>query len=112
MVPKQDHLVCFFGGSLMLGAVTTGTTGPTVSIPPRANELTSVGKRDWINGVGLVQTCMETHKTATYAILHAYSVPALTCSRSGLSPEIVHFRVPNDNVKTDSKHDWYIKGAG
>ena len=67
MIPKQDHLVCFFGGSLMLGAVTTGATGPTVSIPPRAKELTSVGQRDWVNGVGLVQTCMETHKTATYA---------------------------------------------
>lgn len=68
MIPKQDHLVCFFGGSLMLGAVTTGTTGPTVSIPPRAKELTSVGKRDWINGVGLVKTCMETHKTATHVL--------------------------------------------
>ncbi|KZT73425.1 glycoside hydrolase family 47 protein [Daedalea quercina L-15889] len=94
MIPKQDHLVCFFGGSLMLGAVTTGATGPSVSIPPRASELTAAGRRDWANGVGLVQTCMETYKTAT-----------------GLSPEIVHFRMPNDNVQTQSKHDWYIKGA-
>ncbi|KAH9926421.1 glycoside hydrolase [Fomitopsis serialis] len=95
MVPKQDHLVCFFGGSLMLGAVRTGATGQPVSIPPRVEELTSDGKRDWINGVGLVKTCMETHKTAT-----------------GLSPEIAHFRMPDDEVQTQSQHDWFIKGAG
>ncbi|PCH34404.1 glycoside hydrolase family 47 protein [Wolfiporia cocos MD-104 SS10] len=92
MIPKQDHLVCFFGGSLMLGAVTTGAAGDHVSVPPREDELTAQGKRDWLTGVELVRTCMATHETAT-----------------GLSPEIVHFRTPNDGIT--SEHDWYIKGA-
>ncbi|KZT01183.1 glycoside hydrolase family 47 protein [Laetiporus sulphureus 93-53] len=92
MVPKQDHLVCFFGGSLMLGATVTGATTQPVSIPPRTEELTAQGKRDWLSGIELIKTCMATHETAT-----------------GLSPEIVHFRVPGDGI--ESKHDWYIKGA-
>lgn len=92
MIPKQDHLVCFFGGSLMLGAVTTGTTEQAASVPPRAAELTAQGTRDWISGVELVRTCMETHRTAT-----------------GLSPEIVHFKTATDHI--ESAHDWYIKGA-
>ncbi|CCM02763.1 uncharacterized protein FIBRA_04871 [Fibroporia radiculosa] len=92
VIPKQDHLVCFFGGSLMLGAVSTGTVGGTVSVPPRAEELTAQGKRDWLSGTELVRTCMATHNTAT-----------------GLSPEIVHFRMAGDGI--ESKHDWYIKGA-
>ncbi|KAI0931148.1 hypothetical protein AcV5_005303 [Taiwanofungus camphoratus] len=92
LLPKQDHLVCFFGGSLMLGAVTTGAVDYPTSIPPRTDELTPQGKRDWVSGAELVRTCMKTHETAT-----------------GLSPEIVHFRMPNDGLTT--KHDWYIKGA-
>jgi len=95
VVPKQDHLVCFLGGSLMLGAVTTGAVVQPVSIPPRANELTAQGKRDWKTGVELVRTCMKTHETKT-----------------GLSPEIAHFKIPEDNVPDSlAPEDWYIKGA-
>lgn len=65
LLPKQDHLVCFFGGSLMLGAVTTGAVDYPTSIPPRTDELTPQGKRDWVSGAELVRTCMKTHETAT-----------------------------------------------
>ena len=64
-MPKQDHLVCFLGGSLMLGATTADALIGTVSIPPKAEELTEQGRRDWRNGVELIRTCMETHDTAT-----------------------------------------------
>ncbi|KAI0789489.1 glycoside hydrolase [Abortiporus biennis] len=95
LVPKQDHLVCFFGGSLMLGAVHTGSLVHPVSIPPRASELTDQGRRDWINGYELIETCMKTHDT-----------------RTGLSPEIVHFRIPSDGIDgSAAPDDWYIKGA-
>ncbi|KAI0370015.1 glycoside hydrolase [Pilatotrama ljubarskyi] len=95
LVPKQDHLICFFGGSLMLGAVTSGAAVTPVSIPPRANQLTAKGLRDWKTGVELIETCMRTHETA-----------------SGLAPEIVHFRIPRDGLSGSSMpNDWYIKGA-
>ena len=96
-MPKQDHLVCFLGGSLMLGAVTSGAHALPVSVPPRPGQLTATGKRDWNTGVELVETCMRTHDTAT-----------------GLSPEIVHFRIPSDNLDHaigNMPQDWYIKGA-
>lgn len=70
MVPKQDHLVCFLGGSLMLGAVTSGALVSPVSIPPRAEELSEAGKRDWMNGAALIETCMKTHETKTYVSLN------------------------------------------
>jgi len=63
--PKQDHLVCFLGGSLMLGATTTGATGATVSIPPKAGELTTVAEAEWKLGEEIIKTCMATHETAT-----------------------------------------------
>ncbi|EMD42355.1 glycoside hydrolase family 47 protein [Gelatoporia subvermispora B] len=94
LTPKQDHLVCFLGGSLMLGAVTTGAVTQPVSLPPRPEELSPQGQRDWATGIELVETCMRTHDTAT-----------------GLSPEIAHFRIPSDNMDgTRAPHDWYIKG--
>ena len=95
LMPKQDHLVCFFGGSLMLGAVTSGASARQVSVPPRAAELAPAGKRDWQTGVELIETCMATHDTAT-----------------GLSPEIAHFRIPSDGLAgANVASDWYIKGA-
>ncbi|KII94300.1 glycoside hydrolase family 47 protein [Plicaturopsis crispa FD-325 SS-3] len=93
LTPKQDHLVCFLGGSLMLGATTTGAIVHPVSIPPKADELSAQGMRDWKTGVELIKTCMDTHDTAT-----------------GLSPEIVYFRIASDNM-IGGPADWYIKGA-
>ncbi|KAJ7473943.1 glycoside hydrolase family 47 protein [Mycena latifolia] len=86
---KQDHLVCFLGGSLMLGATATGALTQPVSVPPKVEELTSVGQRDWTTGVNLIETCVDTYRTA-----------------SGLAPEIVHFR-----ETIDRGSDWFIKDA-
>jgi endoplasmic reticulum Man9GlcNAc2 1,2-alpha-mannosidase len=49
----------------MLGATLTGSLVDKVSIPPRADELTAEGLRDWNNGAELIKTCMATHDTAT-----------------------------------------------
>ncbi|KAG1758438.1 glycoside hydrolase family 47 protein [Suillus occidentalis] len=93
--PKQDHLVCFLGGSLMLGATTSGALVHNVSVPPQTEELADQGKRDWLTGVELIDTCMATHDTQT-----------------GLAPEIAHFRILGDGVDDSiAPADWYIKGA-
>ncbi|KAJ6605364.1 glycoside hydrolase family 47 protein [Mycena vulgaris] len=78
---KQDHLVCFLAGSLMLGATTAGARGPGAS---------ETGQRDWNTGVALLEGCMETHRTAT-----------------GLSPEIVQFQPSPDQPG----RDWHIKDS-
>jgi len=78
--PKQDHLVCFLGGSLMLGTKFGGSE--------------SVNARDWETGQRMVEGCMATHDTAT-----------------GLSPEIVYWRVAGDNLENRYPQDWYIKGS-
>lgn len=92
---KQDHLVCFLGGSLMLGATTTQALTFPVSVPPAAGELLKTGKRDWMTGFELVNTCVDTYKkTAT-----------------GLSPEIVYFRTEEDQQDGTGMEDWYIKDA-
>ncbi|KAF8627872.1 hypothetical protein AX15_004202 [Amanita polypyramis BW_CC] len=49
--PKQDHLVCFLGGSLMLGTQFGGSG--------------VVNARDWKAGEGLIEGCMATHETET-----------------------------------------------
>ncbi|KAG7443547.1 glycoside hydrolase [Guyanagaster necrorhizus] len=89
---KQDHLVCFLAGSLMLGATTSGAAKHFISIPPRLEELTQEGQRDWQTGVNLLETCMDTHRTST-----------------GLSPEIVMFRANEE--KGESERDWFIKNS-
>ena len=50
----------------MLGATRTGALVHPVSVPPKPEELSEKGKRDWKTGVDLIQTCMNTHDTATY----------------------------------------------
>lgn len=51
----------------MLGATTAGArTAGAVSVPPRPDELTKTGQRDWDTGVELLEGCMETHRTATH----------------------------------------------
>jgi hypothetical protein len=49
----------------MLGATTAHALVHPVSIPPKPEELTDIGNRDWKTGVELVKTCMQTHDTAT-----------------------------------------------
>jgi len=62
---KQDHLVCFLAGSLMLGATTTGVRGSHVSRPPKDGELNNVAREDWALGEEILRTCLDTHRTAT-----------------------------------------------
>ncbi|ELU40950.1 glycosyl hydrolase family 47 domain-containing protein [Rhizoctonia solani AG-1 IA] len=60
VTPKQDHLVCFLGGSLQLG-VTEG-----LNINPEAvRRLSAAKQRDWKLGEELTRTCMATHETKT-----------------------------------------------
>lgn len=97
LLPKQDHLVCFLGGSLMLGATTSGAVVDHVSVPPLPNELSPQGKRDWFTGVELIKTCLATHNTQTK-----------------LPPEIAYFRLRSQKDKNSGKKlppDWYIKGS-
>jgi len=65
---KQDHLVCFLPGSLMLGAVRTGMRGTRVSRPPKSPELSKAARDEWNLGEELLRTCIETHRTATCVV--------------------------------------------
>lgn len=99
--PKQDHLVCFLGGSLLLG-VTDGR-GP---FPPRWSTLSNAQRRDWNTGTELIKTCMATHNTATYVSIWIEGLLFLTTCLffRGLSPEIAHFKTAD---KSDGKTpDW------
>lgn len=66
LTPKQDFLVCFFAGNLLLSATNAGSMVPNVSVPPLGEELSDVGRRDWTTGIELIRTCMATHDTKTY----------------------------------------------
>jgi len=94
-----------------------------VSVPPRADELSDLGRRDWTTGIELIRTCMATHDTKTYVLLPPRvesSSAHQTCRcdrappRRGLAPEIAHFRIPSDSLAglRNVPGDWYIKGAG
>lgn len=56
----------------MLGATVTGAAVDQVSVPPRPDELTANGLRDWKTGVELIRTCMDTYDTATCVIFIRY----------------------------------------
>jgi hypothetical protein len=112
--PKQDHLVCFLAGSLMLGATTTGMRGSHVSRPPNSAELTKTARAEWALGEELLKTCLETHKTATFVFFFfasdlIYGIGLPGCR--GLSPEIIYFHTPNEGNDPQPKkdRDWYIK---
>jgi len=115
LLAKQDHLVCFLGGSLMLGATTAEAVVEHVSVPPLPRELSAHGRRDWLTGVELIKTCLATYDTQTYVPLSA-SPSHLTTTISGLSPEIAHFRTESNkfdgNAGGKLPADWYIKGPG
>lgn len=98
---KQDHLVCFLGGSFLLGMYEGGRKMLDWS---RVPEMEHRDKLDYIAGTGLIDSCVETYNTAT-----------------GLGPEIAMFRDEADvKALTESEHynesdewltrDWYIKG--
>ncbi|WVQ99884.1 hypothetical protein IAU59_007027 [Kwoniella sp. CBS 9459] len=84
IVPKQDHLVCFLGGSFILGVTEGGK---------KAVDWTQLDDRDmedFVVGKGIIESCMKTHETAT-----------------GLAPEIAMFVQWSD--ERAEKEDWYIK---
>lgn len=110
VVPKQDHLVCFLGGAMMLGSTSTKDIwGDTTKrpIPPISDRGTgdATDKEDWRVGHELVRTCMDTY----------------TKTKTGLSPEIAFFKTPSDANLTEAQYaamnrapipknvDWYIK---
>ncbi|KAL7416692.1 glycoside hydrolase [Mrakia frigida] len=83
--PKQDHLVCFLGGSLLLGV-----TEARLSVPPNADDFSQADLEDWEVGTGLIKTCVDTYNTKT-----------------GLGPEIVFFY--QETHPESATKDWYIK---
>ncbi|KAI3479386.1 hypothetical protein L1887_58591 [Cichorium endivia] len=110
LVPKQDHLVCFLGGAMMLGSTSDVDIFGDVAkrpLPP----ISDVGKgdetdrEDWRLGHEFVRTCMDTY----------------TNTKTGLSPEIAFFKTPQDAKMSDAQMieanraplpknvDWYIK---
>ncbi|KAJ1023575.1 hypothetical protein NDA16_003192 [Ustilago loliicola] len=110
LVPKQDHLVCFLGGAMMLGSTSTRDIfGDIVKrpLPPISDVGTGdeTDKEDWRLGHELVRTCMDTY----------------TKTKTGLSPEIAFFKTPSDVNISDAQmiaanraplprnFDWYIK---
>lgn len=55
VVPKQDHLVCFLGGSFLLGV----TEGNRKEVDWK--KLDSKDKVDMIVGKGIIEGCMRTY---------------------------------------------------
>ena len=53
----------------MLGATATGARVRSVPMPPTASDLSIVGKRDWMTGSQLIETCMDTYDTPTFVIM-------------------------------------------
>lgn len=82
--PKMDHLVCFYGGLLAVGA----TNGLTYEEAKKSPNWDDDKESDFILGQELTHTC--------YKMYH--DVP------TGLSPEIVVF-----NEDTSKDYDFYIK---
>jgi hypothetical protein len=102
--------VCFLGGSLLLGV----TDGGRMKVPPDTSKFNEQERADWMMGVQLIEGCMATHETATYArsIGHVNDL-LIYVLRSGLAPEIAHFRTDSDSamVRGQAPSDWYIKGT-
>jgi hypothetical protein len=100
-VPKQDHLVCFLGGSYMLGAINRGSPLRNdddgdlhiMAYPPSSvEEFSPLAQEDWAVGHELIKTCVDTYQGTS----------------TGLSAEITMFRTKDDKY-TGEEEDWYIK---
>ncbi len=59
VVPKQDHLVCFLGGSFILGVTEGGRRDVDWQ------KLDVRDTEDFMVGKGIIESCMKTHETAT-----------------------------------------------
>ncbi|CAH7669632.1 glycoside hydrolase [Phakopsora pachyrhizi] len=87
-VPKQDHLVCFLGGSFLLG-VTEGRKMTEEEV----SKLEKEAQYDWYIGKELIKTCVNTYNK----------------SATGLGAEIVNFiEKPNQSYYESTGRDWYI----
>lgn len=94
-VGKQDHLVCFIGGSFMLGALYSNPVLSKLTYPPTkdtSKTWNDLAQEDWDVGHELTKTCVETYSD----------------TKTGLSPEIAMFRLEGDGYK-GPEEDWYIK---
>lgn len=59
-MPKQDHLVCFLGGSLILGVTEGGRRQPDWYGPDPSD------REDYEYGKGIIESCVRTYQdTAT-----------------------------------------------
>ncbi|KAH9823343.1 family 47 glycoside hydrolase [Melampsora americana] len=82
-VPKQDHLVCFLGGSLMLGV----TEGQSIE---KRKEMNEDQTEDWEIGKELIKTCVDTYEK----------------TKTGLAPEIVEFS--QKSKVNEHEREWII----
>ncbi|PWN53950.1 hypothetical protein IE53DRAFT_383526 [Violaceomyces palustris] len=95
LLPKQDHLVCFIGGSFMLGSTTSERTPAGVRLASPLESEEEAGEirvEDWRVGHELIRTCVDTY----------------TGTKTGLAPEIAFFRTPQEG-KVAEQEDWFIK---
>jgi len=86
--PKQDHLVCFLGGSLMLGVASAYPNHR-----PVWSRMSPSQQLDYVAGKGLIDTCVETYEG----------------TETGLGAEIIMFNSPEQSKKSYDPVDWYIK---
>ncbi|KNZ56385.1 hypothetical protein VP01_2416g6 [Puccinia sorghi] len=87
-VPKQDHLVCFLGGLLLLGVTEGERTlkdSDLTSFPDSIQE-------DWLLGKELIKSCVDTYKQ----------------SSTGLGPEIVRFTDGPEDYHKPNQREWHI----
>ncbi|BGP38422.1 mannosyl-oligosaccharide alpha-1,2-mannosidase [Rhodotorula kratochvilovae] len=85
--PKQDHLACFLGGTLLLGA----TDGNRLAVPPDEASFSDAQLDDWYAGKALIRTCVDTY----------------TKSKTGLAPEIVNFYTHAPDAHKAGR-EWFI----
>ncbi|KOS15639.1 alpha-mannosidase [Malassezia pachydermatis] len=88
---KQDHLVCFLGGTMMTGAAaqTYGPLTPPMAVPG----IPAARWEDWQVGHELIRSCVDTY----------------TASATGLGAEIVFFNPPG--YSEPNGRAWRVKRA-
>ncbi|GAA96547.1 glycoside hydrolase family 47 protein [Mixia osmundae IAM 14324] len=86
--PKQDHLVAFLPGLIMLGV----TEGQPDAIPADTGSFDEKQEVSWQIGTNLLQTFATTYFQ----------------SRTGLSPEIAFFYTKEEIEQKKDRRDWYI----
>ncbi|KAA1103445.1 mannosyl-oligosaccharide alpha-1,2-mannosidase [Puccinia graminis f. sp. tritici] len=87
-LPKQDHLVCFLGGLLLLGV----TEGDRTLQDQDVLKLPDSNQEDWVLGKELIKSCVNTYEL----------------SKTGLGPEIVHFINRPEDFDKIKKREWGI----